>query len=133
MIPWWVWIYLVTYLVFATWAFGYELDIDTEPVWYLVIQGVTDSLLLAAGFAYWSSQLHLQLASMLLPLFTVGVVILCWQIVVTLRRRPPSTRQRSLPAILFCGRSGAALWSIVSAPLAYWGFRAAILGEHLTG
>ncbi|MET0658953.1 MAG: hypothetical protein ABW110_12440 [Steroidobacteraceae bacterium] len=133
MLPWWVLVYLTTYMLFAAWAFGFEVQADAEPVGYLVIQGMTDLLLLVAGLAYWSSQLHRQLASVLVPCFALGIVILCWQIIATLRRRPVPTGKWSLPVMLFCGGSGAALWSILSAPLVYWGYRAAILGEPGAG
>lgn len=128
MIPWWVLLYMLAYVVFAAWAFGYDVHSDTEPTGHLIIQATTDVFLLSAGFAYWDAKLHAQLAPALLAAYIVGIAVFCWQIVAALRHS--ELHCRSLPAILFRGRTGATLWCAVSAPMIYWGFCAAVLSGH---
>src|SRR5688572_27230142 len=82
-------LYLVLYLGWNTWAFGYQVHRDVTPVGWLIVQGMTDVSLLVAGAAPWMPHLREPLGLWLLALYALGTGVLLLQIVVAARAPTP--------------------------------------------
>jgi hypothetical protein len=126
-VPYWVSAYFAVYLTFGLWANFDGIKNKTNPLWVEITDAASSVCLIIAALSYWHP-FHLP-SAFILGLFVVGVLIFVWHAVVTGRKHVDDA-ELSFQGKLFVGISGSILGLLMSAPLLYWGFNAAVLASY---
>jgi len=127
--PLWTAGYFGLYLAFSGWSLVDDYR-KKEPAWLMGCDVISEVCLLAPAFAYWVPSVHTALVSALLPVFTAGVLLFAAFLARALRRQfaDPDLPPQGKAFVII---SGSAMVALMAGPILVWGFRAAVLGEHV--
>ena len=129
--PWWVSLYVAAYLAFAALVHADDIKHRREKWWFVTAEILSDISLVVAATAFWLPSVQSLLRPGLFLMFTAGAAVAAGQAYTVSRRHFPDP-ELSRAGNLFVGVVGATLIVLLVAPLLYWGFRAAVLGESGT-
>jgi hypothetical protein len=121
--------YFALYVAFSAWSF--HDDVKSKVSRYRIVAEVlSDVGLLSVALSYWLLPVRLFLGGGAPALFSLAVAAFLIQLVETLRQQFPAAdftaRENAAVASV-----GTALVALLSAPLIYWGFCAAVLHQYV--
>ena len=128
--PLWAAGYFGLYLALSGWSLVDDFR-SKESKQRMVIEFAADVLLLVPALSFWWPEIGPPFVLILGPAFFLGVLLLAWVIFVGFRKHIASDPELSPREKLGVGIATLGLVLAISAPLVYWAFRAAILGEHV--
>jgi hypothetical protein len=125
--PWWASLYLAGYVAFTAWSIASDIRTKENSRWFVAAQILGDLCLVIAALAFWDPELRALLRPLLIPLFSAGLAVLIVQMATAVRRYVVADPELSFHGKLVVGAAGTSLMAVISAPLVYWGFSAAVL------
>jgi hypothetical protein len=120
--------YFALFLAFSAWSFCDDLKNGVRST-RLVVEVLSDAGLICVSLAYWYPSLQILVGTAAPLIFCLALAGFIMQLIATIRRQLSDT-ELSHTGKVFVLSTGTFLVAIVSAPLLYWGFSAAVLRRY---
>jgi hypothetical protein len=120
--------YFAFFTAFSLWSFYDDIKSKVSPT-RIVAEALSDIGLVTTSLAYWLPAVRATLGTTAPLVFGLALATFFVQLLATIRRRFPDP-ELPLDGNIFVFVTGTALVLLVSAPLLFWGFSAAVLHQY---